>query len=254
MTTFKYGQLLVPTNGLRLIERKAQRCLSYCRHKLGLHEIPLPIPVDEWIETALDISFAVDDLSHLGNNVQGISHIREREIVISDLIKDPGRFRFISAHSLGHFVLHADKHDRFHEKQEPGFGAAKRLERHADRFAAAFLMPIPLFERELVASLQNARLDPTAKIAELMTPTHPSGELWRDVVFPHLRRRFVVSQVALAIRCRGLRLTNDPHRPLLPARFFYDVMSALYTEHVLSPMAESEFVEPVPHVYDDEAE
>lgn len=97
---------------------------------------------------------------------------------------------------------------------------SRRVERHADRFAAAVLMPIPLFERELVRMLEAAQVDPTWGLSELMTPTSESERLWFGLVVPELCRRFAVSRIAAVIRCRGLRLISDNRRALLPMRFF----------------------------------
>lgn len=237
MQAFSYGKLLTPSNGLRDVERKAQRCLAYCQHKLGLDEVPLPVPVDEWIETAMDIRFGVDNLSHLGPNVLGAAFIRNREILVSEsVLTDEGRFRFTCAHELGHFVLHADKCDVFKDTHEPGTDFSEQIERHADRFAAAFLMPIPLVEQELVRCLQDVKLDPTTALADLMTSTDQSDRLWKVVVLPALRRRFVVSQTALVIRLRGLCLLSDLRRSLLPARCFHDFMDRVQVMRVVDEL------------------
>lgn len=221
MRAFEYGKLFEPSNGLRIVERKARRCLSYCRHKLGVRHVPLPVPIEEWIETALDIRFGVEDLSHLGPDVLGAAFIRGREILVSDRVSQhDGRCRFTCAHELGHFILHAKMREVFQDRQEPGLDMSRRVERHADRFAAAVLMPIPLFERELVRTLEAAQVEPSSGLSELMTPTSESERLWFALVVPELCRRFAVSRIAAAIRCRGLRLISDNRRALMPIRFF----------------------------------
>lgn len=222
MREFQYGKIFEPSGGLRMMERKARRCLSYCRHHLGLKHVPLPIPIEQWIEQAMDIRFGVEDLSHLGADVLGAAFIRDREILISDkALSNDGRFRFTCAHELGHFVLHAKVADSFQETVEPGFASTRRIERQADRFAAAFLMPIPLWERELVNIADDARLDPEWLLPELMMPTLKSEELWQSLVVPQICRRFGVSRIAALIRARGLRLMSDAQRPFLPARFYH---------------------------------
>jgi Zn-dependent peptidase ImmA (M78 family) len=97
---------------------------------------------------------------------------------------------------------------------------SRRVERHADRFAAAVLMPIPLFERELVRALEGAQVEPSSGLSELMMPTSESERLWVALVVPELCRRFAVSRIAAVIRCRGLRLISDNRRALMPMRFF----------------------------------
>lgn len=222
MRAFQYGKLFEPSSGLRIVERKARRCLAFCRHKLGLEKTPLPVPIEDWIERALDIRFGIEDLSHLGPKVLGAAFIEGREILISDkALGNEGRFRFTCAHELGHFVLHAKLAGVFQETVEPGFASSQRVERAADRFAAAFLMPIPQWERELVRIADEAKLDPQWCLSELMMPTQKSETLWASVVIPEVCRRFGVSRIAALIRARGLRLATDPQRPLLPARFYY---------------------------------
>ena len=68
------------------IEASAQACLQRCTQKLGLKEIPIPVPVDLWIEGPLGIRFGVSDLSHLGDNVLGAAFISENEILVSEIL------------------------------------------------------------------------------------------------------------------------------------------------------------------------
>ena len=114
---YEYGKLFQPSSGGMLIERKARRSLSHCLHKLGLSEVPLPVPVDRWIETAFDIRFGIADLSHIGPRVLGASFLRDREILVSEqALLNEGRYRFTCAHELAHFVLHMHVRDRFVSK------------------------------------------------------------------------------------------------------------------------------------------
>ena len=225
MPVYEYGKLFEPANGLRLVEREAQRCLRYCRHRLGLDDVPVPIPVEDWIESALGIRFGVADLSHLGPNVLGATYIRDREILVSEtVLSNEGRFRFTCAHELGHFRLHAKLRQAFREDAEPGSHDTDRIERQADRFAAAFLMPVPAFEREVVSICAAFDPKPGLVLSELMMPTAQSDALWKDFVLPALCRRFRVSQTAAAIRCYGLRLSGKDPRSLMPMRFFYEFL------------------------------
>jgi IrrE N-terminal-like domain len=70
--------------------------------------------------------------------------------------RSPGRRRFTIAHELGHWRLHSEgagAHTRFCRSDEVGASeaearAARQIEREANRFAAALLMPEVLVRRE----------------------------------------------------------------------------------------------------------
>ena len=104
--------------------------------------------------------------------------------------RSPGRRRFTIAHELGHWRLHAtsgDAHARFCRSDEVG-GASEQLEhlavleREANRFAAALLMP-----EQLVRELGGAvRLS-----------------------VPLMARRFGVSVPAMQVRLQTLNLLPD---------------------------------------------
>lgn len=104
--------------------------------------------------------------------------------------RSPGRRRFTIAHELGHWRMHAtagDAHARFCRSDDIGASAAQlkhvaRLEREANRFAAALLMP-ELLVRELAA---GTRLS-----------------------VPLLARRFGVSVPAMQVRLQTLDLLPD---------------------------------------------
>jgi len=149
-----------PRRGRRQIDQRAWNCLERCRKKLGLETIPLPVPVEDWIEGPLGIQFGFSDLSHLGDDVLGAAFVTEREIQIDErVLEHEGRFRFTCAHELGHLMLHKNVRSVFQESLGLGlFDSNDRYERQADRFAAAFLMPVPLLEQELMALCDEAGL------------------------------------------------------------------------------------------------
>lgn len=222
---YEYGKLFEPASGGKLIERKARRALSYCLHKLSLSEIPLPIPVDRWIETAFNIRFGIGDLSHIGPRALGASFLRHREIVIAEsALLNEGRFRFTCAHELAHFVLHERIRDLFSDNEEPEIVLDDDIEREADRFAAAFLMPVNLFEREVVLTAQDIGADPHWCLTELMTPSDESTKLWQTIFVPAISRRFAVSKTATLIRAHSLQLIGPNPRTLIPSRIFYDML------------------------------
>ena len=126
-------RILQPRRGRRQIERKALDCIEECCGKLNLSQVPLPVPVEDWIEGALGIAFGVADLSHLGDGLLGAAYTKEREILIDErVLEHEGRYRFTCAHELGHIVLHSNLRDIFHETPMAGPGSAEKVEREAD--------------------------------------------------------------------------------------------------------------------------
>jgi hypothetical protein len=200
-----------------MIESRALACLERCRRKLGLEEIPLPVPVEDWIEGPLGIRFGISDLSHLGSGVLGAAFVKEREILIDERVTEhEGRCRFTCAHELGHLTLHAKARDVFHETAAEGPGSPGKLEREADRFAAAFLVPLPLLEREVARLFDEHGMDRARCTLQLMQATPESEWLWRKKVLPLITRRFEVSLSTAVYRCCEIQPRISNAGPLLP--------------------------------------
>ncbi|MBN2562333.1 MAG: ImmA/IrrE family metallo-endopeptidase [Phycisphaerae bacterium] len=202
--------------------------MERCRRKLRLDQVPLPVPVEEWIEGPLGIRFGYADLSHLGDGVLGATYVESREILIDEqALTHDGRCRFTCAHELGHLVLHAKVQSEFRETHELGPGSSNLYERQADRFAAAFLMPLPLLEREILQVFDEHRMDKPQCTIELMKTTPESEWLWRKRLLPKITRRFDVSLSAAIIRCSDIqpRITE-------PRRLLSDELA----ERLLRPM------------------
>lgn len=214
------GRVFEPRSGLLRSERAAWKCIEQCCKKLQLDGPPLPIPIDEWIETGMGIQFGVGDLSHLGDDVLGAAFVKDREIMISEhVLNHAGRFRFTCAHELGHVLLHQKQAAVFHDTHELPDLEATQLERQADRFAAAVLMPLELMERTILAICVEEQLDIEFCLTEMMMPTVESEWLWRAIFLPRLIRQFGVSKTAAVIRCGDMRLVTHPTRSFLPLRF-----------------------------------
>lgn len=183
------------------IEREAEAVLARCTNELGLKEIPLPVPVESWIERPLGISFGVEDLSCLGPDILGAAFIAQREMLISEtLVNHEARFRFTSAHELGHFILHGKLHLAFRDTaDEPG---RKDLhEREADRFAAAFLMPAAAVIQTLLQECERRGFNAAALQDVLREGSDDTAEL-SQLLAPALCRKFNVSRLAALYRLR----------------------------------------------------
>jgi Zn-dependent peptidase ImmA (M78 family) len=211
------AKLLEPRRGGRTIDRRAWSCLERCRRRLKLDALPLPIPVDDWIESPMGYRFGFEDLSHLGSNVLGAAFLKEGEIVIDDrVLEHDGRYRFTCAHELGHMVLHQPVGERFLERDLDVTYSADRYERQADRFAAAFLMPLPRLERIIVSALDARDLKRADCVHELAQPTVEAEWLWRYRVLPTITEQFRVSLSAAIYRCADLQLQISNPQRLLP--------------------------------------
>lgn len=198
--------LLQPDPRARRIEDRAAECVRHCCEALDLRQIPLPIPVDRWIEAPLNIRFGISNLSHIGPNVLGAASPSQNEILISDsILSHEARYRFTCAHELGHMTLHKRKGRAFQDARERPADDLDRLERQADRFAAAFLMPVPLLSRELIRICDERKVKHTDGIVELMLDTPESDWLWKKAFLPALTRRFGMSLQATLFRFRELR-------------------------------------------------
>ena len=204
---------LIPKARIRRIESKAVECIDRCRQKLNLDQIPLPIPVEDWIEGPLAIRFGIEDLTHLGEGVLGAADVREREILISQDLIHEGRLRFTCGHELGHIILHGKVRQIFHDTQVDAWQKTRRYEHQADRFAAAFLMPIPLLAKELIQICKTRRLDTLACLTELLQGADEAAWLWKKVFLPQVTKRFGVSLSAAVHRFADLCLTDG--KPLL---------------------------------------
>jgi Zn-dependent peptidase ImmA (M78 family) len=211
------AKLLEPRRGGRTTDRRAWACLERCRRKLALKRLPLPIPVEEWIESPLGIRFGFQDLSDLGENVLGAAYLQDREILIDErVLEHDGRFRFTCAHELGHIVLHRSVSDCFLEASLDVTYSRNRYERQADCFAAAFLMPLPSLERTIIESLDERGLKRADCVYELMHATPESEWLWRYRVLPTLTKTYGVSLSAAVYRCTDLQASISEPAQLLP--------------------------------------
>ena len=189
-------------------EREAWRCLNHCRRAIGDAIVPAPVPVDLWIEHPLGLDLEITDLSVLGPGILGAAYVTERRIAISDtLVEQHGRFRFTCSHELGHLVLHADEDVLFRDDAHTILAArSKTIEREADQFAAAFLMPIPLLQSELRE--QAGSLDVMRQLGD-----DGCASTWDCEILPSIEEQFEVSRAAAIVRCANLRWRNV--RPLM---------------------------------------
>jgi len=211
------ARLLEPCRGGRQVDRRAWTELERCRQKLGLDEVPSPVPVEEWIERPLGIRLGFTDLAHYGDGVLGAAYVEGPEILVDEqVLSHEGRCRFTCAHELGHLVLHKRVRSRFHDTKADVTFSRDKYERQADRFAAAFLMPLRSLERVIVHSFDKRGLNRASCMYELMHHTAESEWLWRYRVLPAITRAFNVSLSATIFRCAEVQPRITSPAPLLP--------------------------------------
>jgi len=209
--------ILEPSPKVRRVEHAARACIDTCLEGLELDEMPLPIPVERWIERPLGIDYGIADLSEYGPDVLGATFIDRNEILVSETrVSTPSRLRFTAAHELGHFRLHASKQTHFRETLSQGPGSPIQIERQADRFAAAFLMPADAVMPQVHSTLEYFGLDTEVCTVMLAEDCDEAHWLWRNRVLPRLTARFEVSLAAMLHRFTELRLPDG--RPFLPAQ------------------------------------
>lgn len=213
------AKLLEPCWGRRKTEQRAWTTLTRCRDKLKLDDITLPVPVEDWIESPLGIQLGFTDLSHLGDQVLGAAFCEEGEILIDEqVLSHEGRCRFTCAHELGHLIMHAKARSRFQDTKADVTFSSDRYERQADRFAAAFLMPLPHLEQAIVRAFDERHLKRATCMHELMQVTAESEWLWRYRVLPIITREFAVSLSAAVFRCAEVQPRIRHTKPLMPRR------------------------------------
>jgi Zn-dependent peptidase ImmA (M78 family) len=128
-----------------LIEEAADHLLDQYRDFAG--SFSLPVPVESIAEHFLGYDLEITDEGLFADRsfLGGISFETNTIFVNASIEDHEGRYTFTIAHEIGHHALHRDLYDELvadrsqilcrEEKQKP------LIERQADRFAAALMMP-----------------------------------------------------------------------------------------------------------------
>lgn len=198
-------RLSVRTTDAR-VELAAATTLDQVRLRLGIRDLPLPIPIDRWIETPLGYRFEILDEAEMPQGSLGLARPTMGEMAVSSsLLEHEERFRFTCAHELGHLVLHRATAVELADGELPGPETTNSVEREADRFAAALLMPLGTLNGELAACLTASSLAP-ACLDLLQGDDVRAIWLWRRCFLPRLCEVYGVSRAAMVYRCREVRL------------------------------------------------
>jgi Zn-dependent peptidase ImmA (M78 family) len=209
---------------MRRVEWTAWNTIRRCMSAKELSSLPLPIPVEQWIEGPLGLSFSIADLSSLGKDVLGMARTQTGEIIVSEtLVTKEARFRFTAAHELGHLLLHAKIAADFRDFSSGDF-LERKIEREADRFAAAFLVPIPALNQEYPRYAADAGHEAEALLWSVATGDEVAVSAFRSQVVPRIARRFGVSHSSATRRFGDVLLPSG--RRALPFEAINKVLSA----------------------------
>ena len=182
------------------IEEAADRLLDEYRDFSGTFD--LPVPVESIAEHFLkyDLEITDDGLFADPTFLGGISFETKTIFVNTSIEDNEGRYTFTIAHEIGHHVLHKDVYDELisdrsqimcrEEKKKP------LIERQADRFAAALMMPRQTIIAEVhrLVQVEPKSLGEALKLASQLQ----SASGFRNV-----------SVAALMNRLKDLKLIHD---------------------------------------------
>lgn len=185
-------------------ELEAMRCLEECKQHLRLRGIPLPVPVERWVEHPLGCDVGIEARP----GADGFNYLGTKIIRISpDIVDRDTRFRWVMAHELGHARLHTPSSPRLRH-DDPSYDNlyANEVERQAQRFAAAFLMPLNQIVKALFDACIAYGLTPDNTIPKLLRRLPETVRLWSTVFLPFLSHRFGVTRYGVVFRMGELRL------------------------------------------------
>lgn len=203
-------------HGLFTAELAAARCVHLCCG--GPEHADLPIPVEEWAEQELRYGVEYEEIDPDGKlHVLGYSEPGNNRIVLNARhIDDVFRLRFTLAHEIGHHTLNhyaPNAPDVRLNKHLPDGPDHERLEREANRFARALLMPPTLLHRFFNQVTADEGLSDEALLGVL--GNDPAGtEFWEQVIVPRTCCAFQVSAPAVLLRFCDLTLSRS-HEPIL---------------------------------------
>jgi hypothetical protein len=142
----------VPWLSREKIENYASHLMDEYQVLVG-HPVCPPVPVEQIIERALNLTLGYENLrAKMGlDDVLGATYVDTRKISIDTSLlpeKHEGRLCFTLAHEAGHWIMHRDLVDQACRAASGGHGifcrkrdANKPIEWQADYFASCLLMP-----------------------------------------------------------------------------------------------------------------
>ena len=189
-------------------EKAAAGSVAWCVKELGLDHIPIPVPVDLWVEWPMGLRLSIEPIDLGDIAVEGAAIHERGEILINpQIVSDDQQFRFTCAHELGHLVLHQKARRVFRDISHLANAYHDLYERQADHFAGAFLMPLePLFRGLMNLCLEHRV--PRETLAEALIADNSASErIWRQMI-PAIAVTFGVPQAAVVARFANLKMNS----------------------------------------------
>ncbi len=199
-----------PDQRLRQAEIESAKTLNWCRERLGLASIPIPVPIEAWVEQVMGLRLSVEVVSEIVPDAEGLGNPLTGEITIAPFVaEDDRRFRFVCAHELGHILLHADSPRVFMTGSHAATAIHDVQERQADHFAACLLMPeIELLDAIIeILRMQRLELEPT--IERLIAGDRQVEPLWERALIPGLAERMLAPADQVIGRLVRLHFRNS---------------------------------------------
>jgi hypothetical protein len=195
-----------PRDADRLAESAALACLDACCQTLGLAAIQVPVPIETWIEHPLGIDFGFEAMT----DVAGYAVLGQGRIRVADLLcHDELRLRWTIAHELGHLLLHKPEPNALRpDHPEYRHVYSNDRERQAERFAAAFLIPIGPMVATLLEVCNHERVRSEEALFSASRDTSDSARIWNDLFLPAICNRFRVTRAGAIFRVGELRLED----------------------------------------------
>ena len=139
-------EIIYPELSAETIEGRAEQLLRDFREKTNRSELPVPVEVIAEQYLGYEIEILDDGLFSDPDYLGGIIFDKNLIQVNAAVERHEGRYSFTLAHEIGHHVLHRDIYLK-NNTVGTGDGMCREtgekpvIEKQADRFAAALLMP-----------------------------------------------------------------------------------------------------------------
>jgi hypothetical protein len=160
------------------------------------------LDVDDLVENFLGIRVEIQDLRRLdtraGACVFGFADTGRRRIAICDrVLENPPLYRSTLSHEAGHICLHSDGAVAEYPYAPEANGRPK-VEREADNFMAALLLPWPIVELSVLATALAWRIDLDEPLS---APDSRRGRWqWHERFLPDISSRMEVSKHMTLVR------------------------------------------------------
>jgi len=213
---------------MRKVEKTAWGFVLRCLESEKRESLCLPVPIERWIEGPLNLRLEVADLSKFapaGHEVLGMAIYSTRTIRVSHRIVDQeNRYRFTIAHELGHLALHGHLSGSYRDSTDGAYLDAV-VEREADKFAAAFLVPANAFRQELPRITAYCGFEAAQFLEQVSNEDSAATAIFLNEVVPRISRRFGVAKTTALGRFRDLQI--DGTRPMVPHRILQQLHKRL---------------------------